>query len=73
MPYASLMVYVEADMRPEQRVRVAASLADRFSAALIGVSALAAPPPIVAGGMLIDGMTASCPWRITTAIEVIAH
>jgi nucleotide-binding universal stress UspA family protein len=50
------MVDVEADMRPEQRVRVAASLADRFSAALIGVSALAAPPPIVAGGMLIDGM-----------------
>jgi nucleotide-binding universal stress UspA family protein len=50
------MVYVEADARPEQRVRLAASLADRFSAALIGVSALAAPPPVVAGGMLIDGM-----------------
>jgi nucleotide-binding universal stress UspA family protein len=56
MSYASFIVYVEADTRPEQRVRLAASLADRFSAALIGVSALAAPPPIVAGGMLIDGM-----------------
>jgi nucleotide-binding universal stress UspA family protein len=56
MAYASFMVYVEADTRPEQRVRLAASLADRFSAALIGVSALAAPPPVVAGGMLIEGM-----------------
>jgi nucleotide-binding universal stress UspA family protein len=49
------MVYVEADATPGHRVRLAASLADRFSAALIGVSALAAPPPMVAGGMLIDG------------------
>jgi nucleotide-binding universal stress UspA family protein len=56
MSYASFMVYVEADTRPEQRVRLAATLADRFSAALIGVSALAAPPPVVAGAMLIDGM-----------------
>jgi hypothetical protein len=57
MSYASLMVYVEADPTPKQRVRLAASLADRFGAMLIGVSALAVPPPIVADGMVIDELT----------------
>src|SRR6266508_5005674 len=53
MSYASLIVYVEADTRPEQRVRLAASLADRFSATLTGVSAVAVPPPVVAKGMVM--------------------
>ena len=53
MPYASLMVYVEADAMPEQRVRLATSLADRFSAMLTGVSAVAVPPPIVADGIVM--------------------
>jgi nucleotide-binding universal stress UspA family protein len=57
MPYAAVMVYVEAEGTPEQRVRLAASLADRFRAALIGVSALAIPPPIVADGVVMDGAT----------------
>jgi nucleotide-binding universal stress UspA family protein len=57
MSYASLMVYVEADATPEQRVRLAASLADRFSATLIGMSALAIPPPIVADGMVMAEST----------------
>jgi hypothetical protein len=39
MSYASFMIYVEADTRSEQRVRLAASLADRFSAALTVASA----------------------------------
>ena len=41
MSYASVMVYVEADGAPEERVRLAASLADKFDAMLIGLSALA--------------------------------
>jgi nucleotide-binding universal stress UspA family protein len=57
MPYAVLMVYVEADAPPEQRVRLAANLADKFTATLIGLSALAIPPPIVANGMVMDEMT----------------
>jgi nucleotide-binding universal stress UspA family protein len=57
MPYAVLMVYVEADAPPEQRVRLAANLADKFTATLIGLSALAIPPPIMANGMVMDEMT----------------
>jgi nucleotide-binding universal stress UspA family protein len=57
MSYASLMVYVEADATPEQRVRLAASLADKFTAMLIGVSALSIPPPVMADGMVMDEWT----------------
>jgi nucleotide-binding universal stress UspA family protein len=52
------MVYVEADARPERRVRLAATLADKFSATLTGVSALAVPPPVVADGMVMSESTA---------------
>jgi nucleotide-binding universal stress UspA family protein len=55
--YASIMVYVEADGAPEPRVRLAAALADRFDGILIGISALAAPPPMVAAGMVMDEPT----------------
>jgi nucleotide-binding universal stress UspA family protein len=51
------MVYVEADGAPEPRVRLAAALADEFNAVLIGLSALAAPPPMVADGMVMDEPT----------------
>jgi hypothetical protein len=54
MSYASVMVYVEADVTPEQRVRLAANLADRFGARLLGLSALAIPSPTVADGMVIS-------------------
>jgi nucleotide-binding universal stress UspA family protein len=57
MSYASLMVYVDADAMPEQRVRLAASLADRFTAILMGMSALAIPPPVVADGMAMAELT----------------
>jgi nucleotide-binding universal stress UspA family protein len=58
MSYASLRVYVEADGTPEQRVRLAANLAGRFAARLIGLSALAILPPAVADGAVISGVTA---------------
>ena len=57
MSYAVLMVFVEPDGTPEARVRLAAGLADRFSATLIGLSARVIPPPIVADGMLMEGAT----------------
>jgi len=47
MSYASLLVYIEADTMPEHRVRLAAGLAGTFNATLIGLSALANPPPMV--------------------------
>lgn len=57
MSYATLMVYVEADGIPEQRVRIASDLAARFDAALIGLSARAVPPPFVAEGVIIEKYT----------------
>jgi nucleotide-binding universal stress UspA family protein len=59
MSYASIIVYVDGDERPEQRVRIAAGIADRFNALLIGVSAFAMPVPMVANGMVIDAPTDS--------------
>jgi len=44
MSYAALMVYVDVDGIPEQRVRIASELAAKFDAALIGFSAHAVPP-----------------------------
>jgi nucleotide-binding universal stress UspA family protein len=53
MSYATLMVYVNADRVSEQLVSVAAGLADKFSAKLIGLSALAIMPPFAAEGVVI--------------------
>jgi nucleotide-binding universal stress UspA family protein len=54
MSYATVMVYVDANGSPEQRVRLAASLADKFNATLIGLSALAIPPPFLFEGAIIQ-------------------
>ena len=42
---------------PEHRLLLAANLADRFGAQLLGISALAIPPPAVAQGMVISALT----------------
>ena len=57
MAYATLLLYVDADGTPEQRVRLAANVADKFTARLIGFSALAIRPPLVAEGVVIQEMT----------------
>lgn len=57
MSYATLMVYVEADGPSEQRVRLAASLADKFNATLIGLSALAIRSAMVVEGAVIEDVT----------------
>lgn len=57
MSYAALMVYVEIEGIPEQRVRIASELAGKFDAALIGVSARAVSPPFVAEGVIIEETT----------------
>ena len=57
MSYAALMVYIDTDGIPEQRVRIAADLAAKFDAALIGFSARAVPPLFVAEGVIIEEAT----------------
>ena len=53
MSYATLMVYVNVDHVSKTLVSVAADLADKFSARLIGLSARAIVPPVVAEGVVI--------------------
>jgi nucleotide-binding universal stress UspA family protein len=53
MSCATLLVYVNADHVSKQLVSVAAGLADKFSAKLIGLSALAFMPPVAAEGVVI--------------------
>ena len=50
MGYAAMMVHLDVERDPEQRVQLALALADRFEAALIGVAGLAPPPAFTAGG-----------------------
>ena len=58
MSYATLLVYVNVDHVPKQLVSVAAGLADKFSAKLIGLSALAIMPPFAADGVvMVDNAT----------------
>jgi hypothetical protein len=53
MSYATLMVYLNVDCVSKQLIGVAAKLAEKFSAKLIGVSALAIMPPVAAEGVVI--------------------
>ena len=55
--YVAVMVYVDVDSIPEQRVRIASELAAKFDAALIGFSARAVPPLFVAEGVIIEEAT----------------
>jgi nucleotide-binding universal stress UspA family protein len=60
MSYAVLMVFVEPEGGSEPCVRMAANLAGRFGATLIGISACAIPPPVLADSMvLIQAPTAA--------------
>jgi hypothetical protein len=54
MSYAALMVYVDADGPSGDRVHLSASLADKFGVVLIGISALAIRPPLVAEGDIVE-------------------
>jgi nucleotide-binding universal stress UspA family protein len=53
MSYATLLVYINADHVSKPLVSVATGLANKFSAKLIGLSALAIVPPFVAEGVVI--------------------
>jgi nucleotide-binding universal stress UspA family protein len=51
------MSYVEAHGKPEHRVRLSASLSDKFNAMLIGISAAAFRPPMEVEGVAVQGVT----------------
>jgi len=57
MSYATLMVHVDVDAAGEGRIRLATSLVDRFNATLIGLSALAIRPSLLAEGDAIQEVT----------------
>ena len=59
MSYAIVMVYVDAEGTPEQRVRLAAGLADKFNAMLIGLSAVAIRPAFMGEGVVVKDMMQS--------------
>jgi hypothetical protein len=59
MTYATVMVYVDAADAPEHRLRLAARVADKFNATLIGMSALAIRPAFVANGAVIEDLMQS--------------
>jgi nucleotide-binding universal stress UspA family protein len=54
MSYATLMTYVDAGATPQPLVRLAAGLADKFNATLIGMSALAIRPALVTDGVVVS-------------------
>ena len=57
MSFATLIVYVDAEGEPEDRVRIAGTVADKFNATLIGLSACMLRPPFVAEGVVIQDLT----------------
>jgi len=69
MSYSALMVYVDAEGTSELRVRIAADLAAKFDAALIGISALAVPQPFVAEGVIIEEATETDVVRMRERLE----
>jgi nucleotide-binding universal stress UspA family protein len=58
MTIATVMIHVDPAQQAEEQVRVARDVAARFGASIIGVSALALPPPVVAEGVVIQAATA---------------
>ena len=57
MTIATVMVYVDPAQQAEEQVRVARSIATRFDASIIGVSAFAVEPNFVAEGVIIEETT----------------
>jgi nucleotide-binding universal stress UspA family protein len=58
MTIATVMVYVDPAQQAEEQVRVARAVANIFGASVIGVSAIAVPPPGVTEGVVVQAVTA---------------
>jgi len=68
MTVATVMVYVDPTQQAEELVRVARSIATRFDASVVGVSAFAIDPPFVAEGVIIEETTPEEVKRMKTAL-----
>ncbi len=68
MSYAAIMVHVDIDGLPEQRIRIASELSAKFDATLIGFSGRAVPPPFVAEGVVIEEATEADIARLKAAL-----
>ncbi len=55
MTFANFMVHVDAGPGAAARVDLAVDLVDRFDGTLIGVAAIAPPPPVVESGDMVGG------------------
>jgi nucleotide-binding universal stress UspA family protein len=69
MTIATVMVYVDPAQQAEEQVRVAREVANKFGASMIGVSAFAMPPPVVAEGIIIQAATADDIQRMKTTLK----
>ena len=68
MTIATVMVYVYPAQQAEGQVRVARSIAEKFDASLIGVSAFAVEPNFVAEGVIIEETAPEDIKRMKTAL-----
>jgi len=59
MSYAVVLIYVDVDKVSRERIRLAAGLADKFNAKLVGMSAMIVRSPVVAEGVAIAAITES--------------
>ena len=68
MTIATVMVYVDPAQQEEAQVRIARSVAAKFDASIIGVSAFAVEPNFVSEGVIIDETTPEDLKRMKTAL-----
>jgi len=69
MSFASVMVYVDPEQQEEGQIAVAEGVASGFGASILGVSAIATEPLIVAEGVIIQETTAEDLERIRAALS----
>jgi nucleotide-binding universal stress UspA family protein len=68
MAVATVMVYVDPSQQAEGQVRVARSIANKFDASIVGISAFAVEPDLVAEGVIIQETTPEDIKRMKTAL-----
>ena len=68
MTVATVMVYVDASQQAEAQVRVARSIASKFDASIVGISAFAVEPDLVAEGVIIQATTPDDLKQMKTAL-----
>lgn len=68
MTIATVMVYVDPAQQAEEQVRVARSIATKFKASVIGISAFAVEPDFVAEGVIIQETTPADLKRMKTEL-----